>query len=54
MRELVTLFIATVTIVPMLIIALIVSPFGLADDVADGYSNWLIEICSCEEQTNDE
>lgn len=54
MTQLVSLFILLVTLVPMLFIALILSPFGLADDVAHGYEGWINGICQCDEPMSKE
>lgn len=41
MRELVFLVLFTVTVVPMLILAILAAPFGESGDVADGYVDWM-------------
>lgn len=50
MKELITVFVFIVTVIPVLIIGLLLAPFGLADDVGDGYTSWLISVCDCKEE----
>ena len=55
MKKFVMLVVLAVTILPMLILAVVVSPLGWSDDVADGYENWLAEdVCNCKEEINEQ
>lgn len=48
MKQLITLLIVLITIFPALIIGVIAAPFGLSDEVAEGYEGWIQGICECE------
>lgn len=51
MKQLVTLVVFAVTILPILFVAVVVSPLGWSDDVAGSYERWLVEdVCNCKEQ----